>query len=147
MVISKLTFLITEANAVHFLLPNDKIASIYMPLVVQMYREFDLMRACSVKPNLVIKVNIIYSYQMTRMLDLLEDFLEGHGYKYERIDGTVNGSARQECIDRFNGELAVIFITLLFQSIYSFMQQSFLLQVEKKKKRYINLKGKTALHT
>lgn len=42
---------------------------------------------------------------MTRMLDLLEDFLEGHGYKYERIDGTVNGSARQECIDRFNGEL------------------------------------------
>lgn len=51
---------------------------------------------------------------MTRMLDLLEDFLEGHGYKYERIDGTVNGSARQECIDRFNGELADIFITLLF---------------------------------
>ena len=42
--------------------------------------------------------------QMTRMLDLLEDFLEGHGYKYERIDGTVNGAARQECIDRFNGE-------------------------------------------
>ena len=92
---------------------------------------FDLlMRACCVKPNLAIKVNIIYSYQMTRMLDLLEDFLEGHGYKYERIDGTVNGSARQECIDRFNGELAVIFITLLFQSIDSFMQQSFLLQIE-----------------
>ncbi|RMX45752.1 hypothetical protein pdam_00004176 [Pocillopora damicornis] len=38
---------------------------------------------------------LIFS-QMTRMLDLLEDFLEGHGYKYERIDGTVNGSARQE---------------------------------------------------
>ena len=48
---------------------------------------------------------------MTRMLDLLEDFLEGHGYKYERIDGTVNGSARQECIDRFNGELADIFLS------------------------------------
>lgn len=52
---------------------------------------------------------------MTRMLDLLEDFLEGHGYKYERIDGTVNGSARQECIDRFNGELpACVHISLLF---------------------------------
>ena len=38
------------------------------------------------------------------MLDILEDFLEGHGYKYERIDGTVNGAARQECIDRFNGK-------------------------------------------
>ena len=41
---------------------------------------------------------------MTRMLDILEDFLEGHAYKYERIDGTVNGAARQECIDRFNGK-------------------------------------------
>ena len=49
--------------------------------------------------------NFFSRTQMTRMLDLLEDFLEGHGYKYERIDGTVNGSARQECIDRFNGEL------------------------------------------
>lgn len=54
------------------------------------------------------------------MLDLLEDFLEGHGYKYERIDGTVNGSARQECIDRFNGELpACVHISLLFLGWYS----------------------------
>lgn len=43
------------------------------------------------------------------MLDLLEDFLEGHSYKYERIDGTVNGTARQECIDRFNGKLVDIY--------------------------------------
>ena len=41
---------------------------------------------------------------MTRMLDLLEDFLEGHGYKYERIDGSIGGTVRQESIDRFNGE-------------------------------------------
>jgi SNF2 family DNA or RNA helicase len=46
---------------------------------------------------------LIFS-QMTRMLDLLEDFLEGQGYKYERIDGSVNGAARQEAIDRFNGK-------------------------------------------
>ncbi|XP_029187317.2 chromodomain-helicase-DNA-binding protein 4-like isoform X5 [Acropora millepora] len=55
---------------------------------------------------------LIFS-QMTRMLDLLEDFLEGHGYKYERIDGTVNGSARQECIDRFNATGAQTFCFLL----------------------------------
>ncbi|PFX26138.1 chromodomain-helicase-DNA-binding protein 4-like isoform X3 [Stylophora pistillata] len=55
---------------------------------------------------------LIFS-QMTRMLDLLEDFLEGHGYKYERIDGTVNGSARQECIDRFNAPGAQTFCFLL----------------------------------
>lgn len=41
--------------------------------------------------------------QMTKMLDLLEDFLENEGYKYERIDGGVTGSLRQEAIDRFNG--------------------------------------------
>ena len=41
---------------------------------------------------------------MTRMLDLLEDFLEGEGYKYERIDGGVTGGLRQEAIDRFNGK-------------------------------------------
>lgn len=42
--------------------------------------------------------------QMTKMLDLLEDFLENEGYKYERIDGGVTGNMRQEAIDRFNGE-------------------------------------------
>lgn len=42
--------------------------------------------------------------QMTKMLDLLEDFLENEGYKYERIDGGVTGNLRQEAIDRFNGE-------------------------------------------
>lgn len=41
---------------------------------------------------------------MTKMLDLLEDFLDHEGYKYERIDGGVTGALRQEAIDRFNGE-------------------------------------------
>lgn len=68
------------------------------------------MRVFCVKFNFVIKVNIIYLYQMIRMLDFLEDFFEGYGYKYERIDGIVNGLVRQECIDRFNGELVDIFI-------------------------------------
>ena len=45
---------------------------------------------------------LIFS-QMTKMLDILEDFLEYLGYKYERIDGSVTGSERQMCIDRFNG--------------------------------------------
>lgn len=37
---------------------------------------------------------------MTKMLDVLEDFLEGLGYKYERIDGGITGTQRQEAIDR-----------------------------------------------
>ena len=46
----------------------------------------------------------LLSPQMTKMLDLLEDFLENEGYKYERIDGGITGGMRQEAIDRFNGE-------------------------------------------
>jgi len=41
---------------------------------------------------------------MTRVLDILEDFLMFHGYGYERIDGSIVGNKRQESIDRFNSK-------------------------------------------
>lgn len=53
---------------------------------------------------------------MTKMLDLLEDYLEGEGFRYERIDGGITGSLRQEAIDRFNGMFllnALVHITLM----------------------------------
>ncbi|KAI9588380.1 hypothetical protein GQX74_004225 [Glossina fuscipes] len=55
---------------------------------------------------------LIFS-QMTKMLDILEDFLEGEGYKYERIDGGITGGLRQEAIDRFNAPGAQQFVFLL----------------------------------
>lgn len=55
---------------------------------------------------------LIFS-QMTKMLDLLEDYLEGEGYKYERIDGGITGALRQEAIDRFNAPGAQQFAFLL----------------------------------
>ncbi|XP_019557394.3 chromodomain-helicase-DNA-binding protein Mi-2 homolog [Aedes albopictus] len=55
---------------------------------------------------------LIFS-QMTKMLDILEDFLEGFGYKYERIDGGITGTLRQEAIDRFNAPGAQQFCFLL----------------------------------
>merc|ERR1712045_291329 len=51
--------------------------------------------------------------QMTKMLDLLEDYLDGMGYKYERIDGGITGTVRQEAIDRFNDKKADQFVFLL----------------------------------
>ncbi|XP_030636033.1 chromodomain-helicase-DNA-binding protein 3 [Chanos chanos] len=51
--------------------------------------------------------------QMTKMLDLLEDFLDYEGYKYERIDGGITGAQRQEAIDRFNAPGACQFCFLL----------------------------------
>ena len=55
---------------------------------------------------------LIFS-QMTRVLDLLEDFFEGHVWKYERLDGTITGSVRQAAIDRFNLPNSDIFAFLL----------------------------------
>ena len=57
-----------------------------------------------IHPVHIILSRNVSMLQMTRMLDLLEDFLEGHGYKYERIDGSISGAVRQESIDRFNGK-------------------------------------------
>merc|ERR1712012_141565 len=51
--------------------------------------------------------------QMTKMLDLLEDYLEGLQYKYERIDGGITGTLRQEAIDRFNDKTCDQFVFLL----------------------------------
>ncbi|KAG0243186.1 hypothetical protein BGX31_011141, partial [Mortierella sp. GBA43] len=44
---------------------------------------------------------LIFS-QMTRCLDLLQDYLRGRGYPYERIDGSIRGDMRQAAIDRFS---------------------------------------------
>jgi chromodomain-helicase-DNA-binding protein 4 len=55
---------------------------------------------------------LIFS-QMTKMLDILEDFLEGEQYKYERIDGGITGTLRQDAIDRFNAPGAPQFVFLL----------------------------------
>uniref|UniRef100_A0A8D2PY81 Chromodomain helicase DNA binding protein 5 n=1 Tax=Zosterops lateralis melanops TaxID=1220523 RepID=A0A8D2PY81_ZOSLA len=55
---------------------------------------------------------LIFS-QMTKMLDLLEDFLEYEGYKYERIDGGITGGLRQEAIDRFNGTHSPSYLCLV----------------------------------
>ena len=39
--------------------------------------------------------------QMTRMLDVLESFLNYHGYRYLRLDGTTKVEQRQVLMDRY----------------------------------------------
>lgn len=55
---------------------------------------------------------LIFS-QMTRMLDLLEDFMRFRGHLFERIDGGVTGNARQAAIDRFSKPDSDRFVFLL----------------------------------
>jgi E1A-binding protein p400 len=40
--------------------------------------------------------------QMTRMLDILEAFLNYHGYVYMRLDGSTKVEMRQLLMERFN---------------------------------------------
>ena len=80
-----------------------------------------LVKACG-KLELMIKMlhklkqqghRVLIFSQMTKMLDILEDFLEFCGYKYERIDGGITGNIRQDAIDRFNAPGAQQFAFLL----------------------------------
>jgi superfamily II DNA/RNA helicase len=41
---------------------------------------------------------------MTRMLDILEGFLNLHGYTYVRLDGSTKVEVRQQIVDRFNSD-------------------------------------------
>ena len=69
---------------------------------------------------------------MTRLLDLMEDFMSHNDYNYERIDGNISGKLRQASIDRFNSKyialytgnganleiVTMAFITLLLLNIH-----------------------------
>ena len=51
--------------------------------------------------------------QMTRMLDILEDYLAFKGYEYCRIDGSTSGDEREQAIEEFNQEGSKKFVFLL----------------------------------
>ena len=55
---------------------------------------------------------LIFS-QMTKCLDLIQDYLRGRGWGYERIDGGVRGELRQAAIDRFSSPESTSFVFLL----------------------------------
>jgi SNF2 family DNA or RNA helicase len=51
--------------------------------------------------------------QMTRMLDILEDFLSHLGYSFSRIDGSTSAADRQKQIAEFNSPQSQDFIFLI----------------------------------
>lgn len=53
---------------------------------------------------------------MTRMLDVLEAFLNYHGHIYLRLDGTTKVEQRQILMDRFNGDKRVFVFILSTRS-------------------------------
>ncbi|KAJ3129317.1 choline dehydrogenase 7 [Nowakowskiella sp. JEL0407] len=55
---------------------------------------------------------LIFS-QMTRCLDMIQDYLRGRMYGFERIDGSIRGEFRQAAIDRFCAPESDSFVFLL----------------------------------
>eukprot|EP01102_Stenamoeba_stenopodia_P001721 TRINITY_DN1156_c0_g1_i5.p1 TRINITY_DN1156_c0_g1~~TRINITY_DN1156_c0_g1_i5.p1 ORF type:complete len:909 (-),score=259.27 TRINITY_DN1156_c0_g1_i5:116-2842(-) len=55
---------------------------------------------------------LIFS-QMTRLLDILEDYLMYRGYEYCRIDGSTEGDTREQAIEDFNKQDSTKFAFLL----------------------------------
>jgi len=58
------------------------------------------------------KHRVLIFTQMTRMLDVLEAFLNYHGHRYLRLDGTTKVEMRQHLMDRFNAD-SKIFVMIL----------------------------------
>ena len=55
---------------------------------------------------------LIFS-QMTRLLDILEDYLTYRDYNYCRIDGSTSAEEREESMDAFNAPNSELFCFLL----------------------------------
>jgi helicase SWR1 len=54
--------------------------------------------------------------QMTRVLDLLEQFLNIHGHRYLRLDGSTKVEQRQALTDRFNNDTRILCFILSSRS-------------------------------
>ncbi|KAL4901819.1 helicase swr1 [Aspergillus multicolor] len=54
--------------------------------------------------------------QMTKMLDVLEQFLNIHGHRYLRLDGTTKVEQRQILTDRFNNDTRILAFILSSRS-------------------------------
>ncbi|KAM4738434.1 chromodomain-helicase-DNA-binding protein 1-like [Anableps anableps] len=48
--------------------------------------------------------------QMTRMLDILQDYMEYRGYSYERMDGSVRGEERNLAVKNFSSKDIFVFL-------------------------------------
>jgi SNF2 family DNA or RNA helicase len=60
-----------------------------------------------------VPVQVLFFSTMTRLLDVMEDYLEWKGYRYLRLDGSTGGSERGALIEEFNSPQSDAFLFLL----------------------------------
>lgn len=63
--------------------------------------------------SLILCLVWVFIIKMTRLLDILEDYLMYRGYLYCRIDGNTGGEDRDASIDAFNKPGSEKFVFLL----------------------------------
>lgn len=56
---------------------------------------------------------VVLFSQFTRMLDILEDYLQRKGYSYRRLDGSTNRIQRMIDLEQFNKPGSDVFVYIL----------------------------------
>lgn len=84
----------------------------YLPIVVRFCGKLEMLDR--ILPKLkAANHKVLFFSTMTRLLDVMEDYLEWKGYKYLRLDGSTGGSERGALIQDFNAPQSEAFIFLL----------------------------------
>ena len=63
--------------------------------------------------NRLISLQVLFFSTMTRLLDVMEEYLHWKQYRYLRLDGHTAGGDRGALIESFNGQNSPYFIFLL----------------------------------
>ena len=61
----------------------------------------------------LVTLQVLFFSTMTRLLDVMEEYLHWKQYRYLRLDGHTSGGDRGALIDTFNRQDSPIFIFLL----------------------------------
>ncbi|KAI5070128.1 hypothetical protein GOP47_0014471 [Adiantum capillus-veneris] len=84
----------------------------YLPSIVRLCGKLETLDRILPKLKACNHRILLFS-TMTRLLDVLEDYLHWKGYRYLRLDGHTNGTERGALIDHFNSPDSEAFMFLL----------------------------------
>ncbi|XP_058108290.1 chromatin structure-remodeling complex protein SYD-like isoform X2 [Magnolia sinica] len=96
-----------HTEEVHSLIPKH-----YLPPIVRLCGKLEMLDRLLPKLKATDHRVLLFS-TMTRLLDIMEEYLSWKGYKYLRLDGHTSGSERGALIEEFNRPDSPTFIFLL----------------------------------
>ncbi|KAG2332464.1 hypothetical protein Bca52824_003644 [Brassica carinata] len=91
---------------------NSLIPEHYLPPVIRLCGKLEMLDRLLPKLK-ATDHRVLFFSTMTRLLDVMEDYLTFKGYKYLRLDGHTSGGDRGALIDGFNKSDSPYFIFLL----------------------------------